>query len=380
MAFYLLLFFFLKNNRSWRICGISVRSAVTMGLNLRSESNSIGHISKETRYRVWWSLYTLDTSLCAMTGRPPSSNVDYVTTPLPASFKEEQFRDDIVAQLIKDHEARQLFIGLLSSQGWGQSSAEGSVNPELLGSLMQSRNKQCEQIAMSAMENLTPNISLYFLYFSELGLIMREAVDTLYAPGAARKSWREIESAISSLNSRADAWFSKLPDAFRFTGENGNHHFERQILSLAFRYYSTKIIITQPCLRQVALQGRGNPSLANFCESMTDQCVDIAIDMLSLFPELPDSDWLYHKSPWWCTLHYLMQSTTVLLTELFIRARPGTPQYQKVQENIDKANIWLCEMSAKDPCSQRAWLVCNDFFNRYAPELGLQPPAAGRIN
>lgn len=351
-----------------------------MGLNLRSESSSIGHISKETRYRVWWSLYTLDTSLCAMTGRPPSSNVDFVTTPLPAPFKEEQFRDDTVAQLIKDHEARHIFIGLLSLQGWGQSNTEGTVNPEQLGNLMQTRNKQCEQLAFSAMETLTPNTSLYFLYFAELGLTMREAVDTLYAPGAARKSWREVETAISSLNSRADAWFSKLPEVFRFTDAKGNRQFERQISSLAFRYYSTKIIITQPCLRQVALQGRGNPSLGNFCESMTDQCVEIAIDLLSLFPERPDSVWLYHISPWWCTLHYLMQSTTVLLTELFIRARPGTPQYRKVQENIDKANIWLCEMSAKDPCSERAWVVCNDIFNRYAPELCLQPPAAGTEN
>ena len=353
-----------------------------MGLNLRNESNSIGHISKETRYRVWWSLYTLDTSLCAMTGRPPSSNVDYVTTPLPASFKEMQFWDDTVAQLIGDHEARQIFIGLLSLPGWGQSNTEGAGNLDQLGSSMQTRNKQCEQIAFSAMEALTPNISLYFFYFAELGLIMREAVDTLYAPGAARKSWREIEIAISSLNSKADAWLSKLPDAFRFTDETGNRQFERQISSLAFRYYSTKIVITQPCLRQVALQGRGNPSLGSFCESMTDQCVEIAIDLLNLLPERPDSDWLYHISPWWFILHYLMQSTTVLLTELFIRARPGTPQYSKVQENIDKANTWLCEMSAKDPCSQRAWLVCNDIFNRYGLELGLQPqpPADSQKN
>lgn len=344
-----------------------------MGLNLRNESNSIGHISKETRYRVWWSLYTLDTSLCAMTGRPPSSNIDFVTTPLPVPFKEEQFRDDTVAQLIADHEARQIFMGLLFSRNWDQSNTESTANPEQSGGLTPNRSKRCEQLASSAIETLTPNISLYFLYFAELGLAMRESVDALYAPGAARKSWREIETAISALNSKADAWLSKLPDVFRFTGARGKRPFERQISSLAFRYYSTKIIITQPCLRQVALQGRGAPSLGSFCELMTDQCVDIAINMLGLLPDQADSAWLYHISPWWCILHYLMQSTTVLLTELFIRARPGTPQYRKVQENVDKANHWLCEMSAKDPCSQRAWLVCNDLFSRYAPELGLQP-------
>lgn len=351
-----------------------------MGLNLRNESNSIGHISKEARYRVWWSLYTLDTSLCAMTGRPPSSNIDFITTPLVVPFKEKQFRDDTVAQLIADHEARQIFTGLLSSRNWELSNTESIVNPKRSVGLTSNRYKQCEQLALSAIETLTPNTSLYFLYFAELGLAMRESVDTLYAPGAAKKPWREIETAISTLNSKADAWLSKLPDMFRFTGMQGKRPFERQIASLAFRYYSTKIIITQPCLRQVVLQGRGAPSLGSFCESMTDQCVDIAINMLGLLPDQADSVWLYRISPWWCILHYLMQSMTVLLTELLIRAQPGTPRYRKVQENINKAIHWLREMSAKDPCSQRAWLVCNDLFSRYAPELGFQPGATSVEN
>ena len=367
-------------DRSWRICGISIRSAVTMGLNLRNESNSIAHISKEARYRVWWSLYTLDTSVCAMTGRPLSSNIDFLTTPLPVPFDEEQFHDDTVVQLIADNETRQVFMGHLSSGNWEQSNAESIVKCKPSGNLTPNKKKQCEQLAFSAIETLSPNISLYFLYFVELGLIMRESVDTLYAPGAARKSWRKVYATISALNSKADAWFSKLPDAFRLTKSQGKCPFERQISSLAFRYYSTKIIITQPCLRQFVLQGRGATPLGKSCELMTDQCVDVAIDMLDLLPGKVDLAWLYHISPWWCVLHYLMQSTTVLLTEIFIRALPGTSRYQKVQESINKANRWLCEMSTKDPCSQRAWTVCNDFCSLYAPELDLQPGATSPKN
>lgn len=361
----------LPSIRSWRICGISIRSAVTMGLNLRNESNSIGHISKETRYRVWWSLYTLDVSLSAMTGRPPSSNVDFCTTPLPVPFMEERFRDETIAQIITDQEARNAFMWVFSTNRWGQSQTESSVTPEQSGNLTPNRNKQCEQLAFSAMESLTPNISLYFLYFVELGLTMRESVDILYAPGAARKSWREVEASISALNSKADAWLSRLPETFRFTGPQGDVAFERQISSLAFRYYSTKLIITQPCFRHATRQN-GTPSLGNFCDTMTDQCVNIATQMLALLPEPPDSSWLYHIAPWWCVLHYLMQAMTVLLTELFLRARPGTLQYRKVQESVDKGNRWLYDMSGRDVCSQRAWLVCNEILSRYSPELAFQ--------
>lgn len=343
-----------------------------MGLNFRIESDDIGHISKETRYRVWWSLYTLDTSLCAMTGRPPSSNGEFCTTPLPVPFKEEQFMDEIVAQLIADHEARNIFLGILTSKSWGQSNVQSAFNPEYSECLTPDWKKQCEQLASSAAENLSPNLSLYFFYFVELGLVMRESVDTLYAPGAAWKSWREIESAISTLDSKTDAWFSRLPDDFRFTGVQGSRVFERQTSSLAFGYYSTKLIIIQPCLRHAIHLGRGASSPGSFCDSMTDQCVDTAMRMLSLLPDPPDTAWLYRISPWWCILHYLMQATTVLLTELFIRATPGTPQYNMVQENINKAIRWLPEMAWRDPCSQRAWIVCNDFIGRYAHDLDPQ--------
>lgn len=280
--------------------------------------------------------------------------------------------DETVAQLIADHETRNIFLGVLSSKTWGRSNVESAVNPEYTGNLTPNRRKQCEQLASSAAEALTPNHSLYFFYFVELGLIMRESVDTLYAPGAARKSWREIESAISTLNSKTDTWVSRIPDAFRFTGVQGGRLFERQISSLAFRYYSTKLIITQPCLRHAIHLGRGAPSLGSFCDLMTDQCVDTAIHMLNLLPEPPDTAWLYRISPWWCILHYLMQATTVLLTDLFIRAIPGTLKYHIVQENIDKAIRWLSEMAGRDPCSQRAWIVCNDFIGRYAHDLDPQ--------
>lgn len=41
-----------------------------MGLNLRNESDNVTHMSKEIRYRVWWSLYALDVSILSMNGRP----------------------------------------------------------------------------------------------------------------------------------------------------------------------------------------------------------------------------------------------------------------------------------------------------------------------
>jgi hypothetical protein len=336
-----------------------------MGLNLRNESNAVVHTSKETRYRVWWSVYMLDIMLSVMTGRPPHCSSDFCTTPLPVPFKEEEFSDDNVIQIIADNETRSIFMETLSSRNSTKSPSE-TTPPEISGHSVSNQGKQCEQTALNAVESLTPNTSLYFLCLVDLGLIMRESIDTLYAPGAARKSWREVEMAISALNGKADAWLSRLPTAFHFT--HGHQAFERQRSCLGFRFYSAKILITQPCLSRLTRKAPGAEIPGKFCDTMAVLCVDTAGQMLDLLPDSPESSWIYHVSPWWCVLHYVMQSTAVLLTELLLLAKAGTLQHSKVLKKVSKVSRWLAVISTKDPMFQRAQLVCRDLLSQNAIE------------
>ncbi|PKY02984.1 putative C6 transcription factor [Aspergillus campestris IBT 28561] len=361
-SFYLLLTG--QVNRSWRLCGLSMRSAVTMGLNLRSESSSIAPVSKETRYRVWWSLYMLDSLLCVMTGRPPSSSDDFRTTPLPLPFREEVFLEERVALLIEDHDARNLFMESLLCRGSGKSAMEGATTPDTMGPPLTHIGRQCEQLVSIAMESLTPNFSLYFLYLVDLVLTVRETVDTIYAPGAARKSWRDIEAAIAVLNGKVDAWHSRLSPAYHFT--QGTPGLEQQRTSLAFHFYSTKILISQPCLSRLTRHGPGTETSGSFCDTMADVCVNAAGQMIELFPELPDPTWVYHVSPWWCILHFLTQPLTVLLIELLLRSKAGTIRHRTVLEQVCKVTRWLSQLSTKDSYYQRAWLVCKGLYTQDA--------------
>ncbi|PLB39690.1 putative C6 transcription factor [Aspergillus candidus] len=363
-SFYLLLTG--QVNRSWRLCGLSMRSAVTMGLNLRSESSSIAPVSKETRYRVWWSLYMLDSLLCVMTGRPPSSSDDYRTTPLPLPFREEDFLEERVALLIDDHDARILFMETLLGRGPGKSTTEGATTLETMGHPLTHIGRQCEQLVFTAMEPLTPN-SHYFLYLVDLTLTVRESVDTIYAPGAARKSWREIETAIAVLNGKVDAWHSRLSPAYHFS--QGTPGLEQQRTSLAFHFYSTKILISQPCLSRLTRHGPGAETSGSFCDTMADVCVNAATQMIELFPELPDPTWVYHVSPWWCILHFLIQPLTVLLIELLLRSKAGTVQHRAVLKQVCKVTRWLSQLSTKDSYYQRAWLVCKGLYTQHAGDL-----------
>ncbi|KAJ5637550.1 hypothetical protein N7490_007429 [Penicillium lividum] len=353
-------------NRSWIILGVAIRSAVTMGLNLRSESNTIGHLSKEIRYRVWWALFMLDTVLCVMTGRPPSTSDTFCSTPLPLPYAEEEFSDERIMRLISDQQARNAFMTSLLSTESGFTNNESHTNRIHFGQ-PESKAEQTEQITQA----LVPNISLYFLYAVDLAFLTREAVDTLYAPRATRRSWREIEIQIFTLNSNADRWLSRLPTEFHFVELDASQPFARERASLAFRFYTTKLIISQHCLRRLAdLSGAGSPGPV--CDTMAAMCVQVAGQILDLLPDEVDTAWLYQVSPWWCILHHIMQSSTILLIALSTKLHPVIAAAINIAEKVKKATRWLNEMSAKDPCSQRALLIYQDLLSRHASKLGLE--------
>lgn len=344
-----------------------------MGLNLRNESSIISYSSRETRYRVWWSVYVLHVLLCVMTGRLPSSTEDSCTTPLPVPFTEKDFSRGEIEKLIEDHEARTIFIRNLVSRSSAQS-AESALIPESAMRPSPGPDKHSDRIASSAVQILTsttPNISLHFLYLVELGLLMRRSIDALYAPRAGRKSWRSIEMVISALNSRADSWLAKLPAELHFT--QGAPACERERLSLAFSFYSTKILITQPCLSRILQQASWDSQIEGFCATMASMCVDMACQMLELLPNSPDLGWLYRLSPWWCIVHYLMQGATVLLISLFIKEKSNTTQHPRTISNVSKVAAWLSSLATKDPSAQRAWTAFQDLLSHREIEIAMEP-------
>lgn len=352
--------------RSWIILGIAIRSAVTMGLNLRSESIAIGHLSKEIRYRVWWALFMLDTVLCVMTGRPPSTSQTFCSTPLPLPYTEEEFGDERIMRLITDQQARNTFMTSLLSSEPAFMARENFAN-RIRFERPESEEKQVDHAA----QVLTPNISLYFLYAVDLAFLTREAVDTLYAPRASRRSWREIEIQIFTLNSNADQWLSRLPTEYHFVELDASHPFARERASLAFRFYTTKLIISQHCLRRLAnLSGGASPGAV--CDTMAAMCVQVAGQILDLLPDKVDTAWLYNVSPWWCILHHIMQSSTILLIALSTQSHPAIAESNIIAEKVKKATRWLNEMSTNDPCSQRALLIYRDLLSRHASKLGLE--------
>ncbi|KAJ5771989.1 transcriptional regulator family: Fungal Specific TF [Penicillium odoratum] len=355
-------------NRSWRIIGVAIRSGMTMGVNLRSTTESIAPLYKETRYRLWWALIMLEMLLCEMTGRPPCTGVNFCTTPLPVPYPEEQFGDERLMHLFKDHPSK---IATTSASRRGSST---SLDKTITGlhPVQPEANSERPLQPQHVAEILTPNDSLFLLYTVELSLLKRDAINTLYAPAAAHKPWHEVKAALCTLNDDTERWLSRLPPELQIAELNPDTPFLRQRTSIALQFYSTKLIISQSCLCPLGSLPSEVEPVTKLCDNMADMCVKMAGLILGILPDIPDITYLNHLPPWWVVFHYLMQSSVVLLGQLFTRARAGTAEAVAIIQNLIKATGWLELMSTRDASSKRAWVICMDLLYQHGEKVGFE--------
>lgn len=341
---------------------------MTLGLHLRNVGICTSDTSKEIRYRVWWSLYTIEHVLSVMTGRPSCIIDSACTTPLPVPFDESDFQKEEVARLISS--------GSRGNSSQLERMAVCSNTPSLTSSLdsestdAAANQKEPDINRADYLKTLPPCMSMYCLQLTTLTCIAKRTTVKLYSPEAIQAPWASTEFTIQSLMLELDSWFMNLPGAYDFTSTHTSQCPMNQRVGLALLFYSTKIGITRPCLcRLDGIHAQGANRTYEFCSKTAGECVESACHMLTLFPDTPDAALLYKATPWWCILHYLMQATTVLLLELAFKAQHVPDKKSTVLKAAKKAIEWLLTMSKSSLASERAWKLCDGFLRRLAPKV-----------
>ncbi|GLB23748.1 hypothetical protein AtubIFM61612_004348 [Aspergillus tubingensis] len=291
------------------------------------------------------------TAFLLMTGRPTGTSDRFCTTPLPIPFEEEQFHQDPAVRLLADSGFRAEYMRDFTF--FGCTPANRPPNTDKIGGRRPD----------SKFQDIVPNTSRYFLYFVELTKIMRQAVDSLYSPGFARRPWLTIYAAMIDLVHETDEWLSGLAAAFSFKDHQGSGQFDRWRWGLAVRFHSVRITICRPSLCRSGRHRQGTEPSKDLQET-ADICIDSACQLLDLLPDKPDGIWLAQVSPWWCVLHYLMQSATILLIELGYRIGTGADQAAFIESRIKKALDWLSTLAADDLAAERAFRVCDSLHRR----------------
>jgi hypothetical protein len=294
----------------------------------------------------------------------------YCTAFLPAPHREEDFQEDRVSQFIADDDTRKALLA---------SFISGAFNPDLKGSKEHAEplhhsavgEREDDDLPIAFVKNSAkPNTSLYFLYRLSLTCIGRAALDEIHSPSTASLSWDELESAIARNNASADNWLAKLPSIYHFEKPSPNCPFVRQRTSLAFQFYSIKLVILEPCLRR-AIRVSFDGSCSKHCQSMATMCMQVAGSVINLLWDKADVRWLYGYCPWWAIVHYIMQCSAILLVGLVGQVDLGAIQNAVTVRSIKKACGWLYEMSKTDNYSKRAWGIYSGLAARHNPDLVL---------
>lgn len=302
-----------------------------------------------------------------MTGRPSCIIDNSSTTPLPVPFDESDFQKDEVAQLISTP-GRDAFsplerVPFSNSAASLESTAESDTNDTI--------ESDTKINKVEYLKSLPPCMSLYFLQLTSLTTIAKRMTVKLYSPEALQSPWASTQFTIQSLMLEIDSWFMNLPSAYDFTSTQTSQCPLGQRMGLAFLFYSTKIGITRPCLCRLDPSPAEGDKTHEFCSKTAAECVESACHMLTLFPDTPDAALLHRISPWWGTLHYLMQAATVLLLELAYRAQHVPEKAIMVSKAAKKALDWLSTLSKTNMASERAWKLCSGYLRRLAPHVGI---------
>ncbi|ORY07939.1 fungal-specific transcription factor domain-domain-containing protein [Clohesyomyces aquaticus] len=337
-----------KISRAWVIIGLALRFACALGLHVRNEDPNTSASKKENLVRIWWSLFSLERLLGAMTGRP-SIVVDFhCSVPLPLTLPDESLLDDVVA------------MDRMRFPSRARASPTSSNAPSAWW---------MEEVAMG-LDEVPANSTSYFKALCLMGIITQDVLSTLYSAGTMIRKSADIQTLTLELSERLDGWRSSLPCEFDFQARHAGSdpkpgRFIRERMLLGFCYFGARILLTRPSLGGIE---KGFNNTDSFTRKMAAICVSAAKATADFLPDQPNPNFLYENGPWWSIVHNLMQAVTVFLLSLSY-STSGSPENVVLLQYTKKVISWLRAM--QDPVAARAYDMSSNMLGAIATRLSL---------
>ncbi|RDW61180.1 uncharacterized protein DSM5745_10678 [Aspergillus mulundensis] len=365
-------------NGASKFSSMALRSAISLGINLRFKDEKTPASSKEARTRLWWSIFLLEHFVTSITGRISGCSEGLSAALLPVPFNEEDAdHKPGLSEIFRDSNQRCIRLQLTLFQNQDQAES-----------------------ASAWLSKCEPSPALLFHMIIDLNIIAQAVINSVYSIRGLRQSPSQLEQRLDKHSRSMDIWLHKVPIPYRFSvsvdddtfklpkGATGNEtDYTRERIILAIYYYSARITLCRPCLSHSpsSLQRAAEPhSRGGFRALMTLKCLRASTSLLSILPEIPDTAWLTTVTPWWAILHFLMQATTALLIGLSTRpvedavtadtgANSNIPELDldAMVGETNKALRWLHHLGFSSVAAARAFKLCESFVRRIGPRLGL---------
>ncbi|CAI7665062.1 unnamed protein product [Penicillium pancosmium] len=321
-------------HRSWRISALAIRSAISLGLNLRNNDRTVTSLSKEVRNRLWWSLFIIENRLSLMTGRPSCVSVNMCSAPFPLPLSDEQLQTSTATTLLDDPRLRDKRLNNVMASSRLQPTSSGRPIEE-------------EDFAESHtwLSSLPVTAELCFLYACDLTMLMEEISGRIYSVHSVHHTGQHIQAHINELKSRLDTWFTSIPISLDFAHITENDEAKDEKTRLACQYYSAKMMLGRPCLCTPHKNRFNSDEEKGFAHLMAVSTIKSASQMAQLIPEVSSSAETFGISPWWCCLHYVMQTAAVLIIELSLNCIHMAEQKSSLLQLTKRCILWLHKAS-----------------------------------
>ncbi|KAB2104517.1 hypothetical protein AG0111_0g7619 [Alternaria gaisen] len=334
LAFYFLVIGHVS--RAWIMIGLSLRLALALGLHLRNEDTSLSDSRRESLVKTWWCLHSIECLVSSITGRPPVIGNEDCTVPLPQHTPESPTR--------KTSRVR-------TNYGSPHTTADNRAS--------ESSKRKTDK-------------SHYLHTYITLTIIQQKVLLCLYSPRTAVQSWQYVQTKITELLEELESWVQTAlpPEDIRPSTWTQRPDLNRERFLLRIYYWSTKVLITRPCLCRIERRIATESSKSmNFNTDTAEICVEAARQMAMLLPEQPDTGFIYSQGPWWDVVHLIMQALAVLLLEMAYEGKHLKGEKADILACIKKMIRWLRVMKASDPVAARAHDVVYKILNTCAPAL-----------
>jgi hypothetical protein len=350
------------------MAGIAARSAIALGLNQRAIGDKISPTSKETRCRIWWSIFSLEHQVSVLTGRVSCL-------------------DD---RSCRAHPPSPIDLGSEKEGSPDYGFVEEVYSRKSLYWTLHGTRIQLQQ-RLEWFQTLQPTKSLRFFHLVDLQMITHAVLNHVYNTDVYREGWDEIAVRMSSYDVKFNLWLHGLGRPFKFMNANGNlqaKELSQDQLSLALNYFSSQIILHRPCQSRLKLGEAVNQlPRSSYRQKGALSCLRAALAVISTLPDKPDMEWLYRMMPWLNILHFIMQAVAVLLIDVTVKgswektvvspicnadgiAESFDPTTTEVFAGIKKAMCWLVQKAHKDCSAQRALDICTKVVFQFDPTNG----------
>ncbi|KAL9618524.1 MAG: hypothetical protein Q9160_006780 [Pyrenula sp. 1 TL-2023] len=287
---------------------------LSLGLYLIDNTPNLTNAQSELQKRIWHTVSGLDLFVALLSGRPPASSPESVSTGMSS-----------------------MFSGELSSDPQGSRANMRMSHESMPGA---------------------PNVMHYNIW---LDRILSDVMSTLYSANMVRYSWAKLQRHTVRLNSLLDDWRSQLPPSYALDLGRRDHAPLPEQTYLTLRYFSTRMMINRPsvCATSSLKAAMPDQSEASVVKDRKAAALGVASAqaLLRTFPRETDIVWVFQCTPWWCVLHYLVQAAAVLILEIHFRAVHVPEPIRDIIADARTALSWLSKIAETGHAAKKAWTV-----------------------